>query len=471
MSAKQFEISRAVLKDKILGGWCGKAYGCMMGEPMEYRAQGEIYEGSLDIDPRAPTTWLHNEDDMYVNMALLEVMGEKGLAATSDDYAKVFRESSFMLWHANGQARQNLREGIPARLAGHPYYSPHADDIDFQIECDFIGLVCPGLPVAASQIADQVGHVMNYGDEYYAGVFLASLYAASFVETDRVRIIEMAMQTIPHDCDYAAMLRDLLTWYAEAPDNWRVTWQKIEDKWNADLCPWAKTDTGRFNIQGHFNGLYVMMGLLYGGGDYIESISICTRCGQDTDSNVGNCGGVMGTIIGFQGLPAEVKAELAPYMDRDYNHTTLSNNSACTLCHQLALQNIEQHGGRVDKDVATISVQPFEFSGEREVSFINMEIVDAYRTLDDAITWHGNWDRDEVMTKSKRGREVITSSSPGDYAEVAFRGTCVYMQCNLTSAYGMIDIHIDGQFVRSRDLYIESRWDNHNKWGRSKVPE
>ena len=234
MSAKQFEISRAVLKDKILGGWCGKAYGCMMGEPMEYRAQGEIYEGSLDIDPRAPTTWLHNEDDMYVNMALLEVMGEKGLAATSDDYAKVFRESSFMLWHANGQARQNLREGIPARLAGHPYYSPHADDIDFQIECDFIGLVCPGLPVAASQIADQVGHVMNYGDEYYAGVFLASLYAASFVETDRVRIIEMAMQTIPHDCDYAAMLRDLLTWYAEAPDNWRVTWQKIEDKWNAD---------------------------------------------------------------------------------------------------------------------------------------------------------------------------------------------------------------------------------------------
>ncbi len=91
MSAKQFEISRAVLNDKILGGWCGKAYGCMMGEPMEYRAQGEIYEGSLDIDPRAPTTWLHNEDDMYVNMALLEVMGEKGLAATSDDYAKVFR--------------------------------------------------------------------------------------------------------------------------------------------------------------------------------------------------------------------------------------------------------------------------------------------------------------------------------------------------------------------------------------------
>ncbi len=35
------------------------------------------------------------------------------------------------------------------------------------------------------------------------------------------------------------------------------------------------------------------------------------------------------------------------------------------------------------------------------------------------------------------------------------------MRCNLKSDYGMIDIQIDGQFVRRRDLYIERRWDNH----------
>ena len=66
------QTTRAALKDKILSGWTGKAYGCMMGEPVEYRAQGEIYEGSLEIHPKAPTTWLHNEDDLYVNMAFLK---------------------------------------------------------------------------------------------------------------------------------------------------------------------------------------------------------------------------------------------------------------------------------------------------------------------------------------------------------------------------------------------------------------
>ena len=96
------------------------------------------------------------------------------------------------------------------------------------------------------------------------------------------------------------------------------------------------------------------MGALYGKGDYIESISICTRCGQDTDSNVGNCGGIMGTLIGYEGLPATVKKELDPYMDRDYIFTTLSINSASDLCCKLALENIQRCGGSVDGDTATI---------------------------------------------------------------------------------------------------------------------
>jgi hypothetical protein len=454
------KLTHDELRNKILGGWCGKAYGCMMGEPMEYHAQGEIYEGSLDIDPKAPTTWLHNEDDMYVNMALLEIIGDKGLDASTDDFAQVFLQSDFMLWHANGQARQNLLEGVPSSLSGHPFYNPHADDIDFQIECDFIGLICPGLPQAAAALADRVGHIMNYGDGYYAGVFLSSLYAAAFIETDRRRMIEMAMQTIPPECDYTQMLQDLLRWYDEDPRDWRTTWQKIEDKWNSDLCPWAKTDKGRFNIQGHFNGLYVIMGMLYGDGDYISSISICTRCGQDTDSNVGNCGGIMGAIIGFDGLPDDVKSELAPYMDRDYNHTALSNNSASKLCYKVALENIERHGGRTE-DAVEIAVQSFGFSGEGEVSFIDMEIVDAYKPLDPAIKWMGSWDRDDPGKKETWGKEVVTSSNPGDYAELQFEGTCVYMQANLKSDCGMIDIFIDDALVQSRDLYIEPKWDNH----------
>lgn len=455
------KMALAELMDRIKGGWTGKSYGCMMGEPIEYAVQGEIYEGSLDIHPDAPKIWLHHEDDLYVNMAFLEVMREKGLDATADDYAKVYRESDFMLWHANGQARQNILEGIAPEVSGHPFYNPHADDIDFQIECDFIGLMCPALPQEAQRISDKVGHLMNYGEGYYAGVFLAALYAAAFIETDTVTMIRMAMKAIPEDSDYAAMINNLLGWYEECPDDWRSTWQKLEDRWNFDLCPWAKTERGRFNIQGHFNGTYILMGVLYGKGDYLESIRICSRCGQDTDSNVGNCGGILGTLIGYDGLPQTVKDELDPYMDRDYIYTTLSINSASDLCYKLALENIQKSGGTVDEQTATIAVQPFVFEGEREISFPKgFAFVDAYKVDDPALKRHGNWGNDPARGHQAGCEELVSSSTAGDYIETVFRGTCVYMQGNLNANYGIVDVFIDDELVQTRDLYIDEKWNN-----------
>ena len=51
---------------------------------------------------------------------------------------------------------------------------------------------------------------------------------------------------------------------------------------------------------------------------------------------MGNCGGILGALMGFDALPERVKTGLAPYMDRDYNFTSLSNTSASELCYQIA---------------------------------------------------------------------------------------------------------------------------------------
>ena len=84
------KLSKKELRNKILGAWVGKSYGAMMGEPMEFHAQGEIFEGSLDIQPEAPATWLYYEDDLYTNMAFLEIMRDKGLKASQHDLHRYF---------------------------------------------------------------------------------------------------------------------------------------------------------------------------------------------------------------------------------------------------------------------------------------------------------------------------------------------------------------------------------------------
>ena len=52
-----FSLGKRELKNKIFGGWTGKSYDAMMGQPMEFAAQGEIYQGSLDIYPESPSVY------------------------------------------------------------------------------------------------------------------------------------------------------------------------------------------------------------------------------------------------------------------------------------------------------------------------------------------------------------------------------------------------------------------------------
>ena len=460
-----FNITKEMLKNKILGGWTGKSYGAMMGEPMEFHAQGAIYSGSLNIQPEAPKTWLHKEDDLYTNMAFLEIMRDKGLHASQDDFSNIFRKSKFLLWHANGQARQNLLEGIKPGLSGHPKYNPHADDIDFQIECDFIGIVSPGLSETSQNISEKVGHIMNYGDGFYAGAFLAALYTYSYIDNDIVSIIKKAKMAIPKKCNYSSIINDLLLWYDKNPDDWKLTWHKLEEKWNHDLCPWTKSDpptiqdkiVGKFNIQGHFNGAYILIGLLYGKGDYLESIKICTRCGQDTDSNVANCGGIMGVMTGYQELPKEVKDELNPYMDRNYYYTSLSINSASELSYDLAVKNILYNGGGIDNEQIRIKTQHYLFDGKPEVSFKNLSfknIFTIHPELSPEIKLNGNWEKHE------RFPDFFVSNKTGDYIEVEFSGTCIYMQGNLHERCGILKAYIDGELVQTRDMYTKKEYND-----------
>ena len=47
-------------------------------------------------------------------------------------------------------ARYNILRGMKPPASGNWRNNPDADDIDFQIESDFIGLMSPGLPKAAA---------------------------------------------------------------------------------------------------------------------------------------------------------------------------------------------------------------------------------------------------------------------------------------------------------------------------------
>lgn len=138
------EISLHVVRDKIRGGWAGQMIGVSYGAPTEFRYQGRIIpEEELPAWTPDRVSNALQQDDLYVDMTLAQVLDEVGLDATTEDFGRMFRDARYPLWHANLAARRALRRGVPATLSGTPELNAHANDIDFQIEADFIGLMCP----------------------------------------------------------------------------------------------------------------------------------------------------------------------------------------------------------------------------------------------------------------------------------------------------------------------------------------
>ena len=213
-------MSRQTLQDKIKGGWAGQMIGVSYGAPTEFRVMGKINEEPLAWAPDRIENAIH-QDDLYVEMTLARVMDTVGLNATSAQYGEMFKDSKYGLWHANAAARRVLNQGIQSPLSGHPKYNIHANDIDFQIEADFIGLMCPGLPRASNQFCDRVGRVMNYGDGLYGGMFVGGMYACGYFETDPRRVVEAGLACIPAKSKYGLLIHDLLDWSAKFPDDWR----------------------------------------------------------------------------------------------------------------------------------------------------------------------------------------------------------------------------------------------------------
>ena len=102
-----------------------------------------IYEDSIKWKPSdiKGSMW---QDDIYVQLTFLMSMDKYGMDAPAKKYQEMFAKAGYRLWHANMQARKNYYDSIFAPASGTPEYNLHADDIDFQIEADYIGFMCSG---------------------------------------------------------------------------------------------------------------------------------------------------------------------------------------------------------------------------------------------------------------------------------------------------------------------------------------
>ena len=446
-------IKPEVLKDKIAGGWAGKMIGVTYGAPTEFGATGKIYGDSINWKPSdiKGSMW---QDDIYVQLTFLMSMDKYGLDAPAKKYQEMFAKDGYGLWHANMQARKNYYDSIFAPASGSPEYNLHADDIDFQIEADYIGFMCPGMPQTAAGIADKIGHIMNYGDGVYGGIFVAALYSEAFFESDILKIIEKALRSIPAESDYFKIIKDVIKLHQQYPSDWQASWKELEDKWGeVDICGAGSP----FNIDAKLNGAYIVIGLLYGEGDPLKTLEITTRCGQDSDCNPSNALAVLGVIKGFTGLPEDMQEGVKAISDSIFINTTYSFNSAVRSTNKYALDLILSDRGKVTDKKLMVRTQ-LPVTPSPEVSFPNV-VFDKRVSIFDENEWSlkGKWKPLEISSETDNQliKQSLYGEKAGDELVIDFSGTGISIEGNWYKDGGKADIYVDGNLHRSIDTFYD----------------
>ncbi|MGN1096153.1 MAG: ADP-ribosylglycohydrolase family protein, partial [Eubacteriales bacterium] len=203
----------------------------------------------------------------------------------------------------------------------HYLFNDHADDIDWQIECDFLGMMYPGLINEAAARAFELGHITNYGDGVYGGVFIATMHAAAYTASSVEEIVYTGLSVIPDDTTFKECLNEVIKGYEEGK-TWEEVWQTLQAKYgDGDRCieMTEGTKLEAYNIDAKLNSAYTAIGLLWGEGDFEKTTTIACRCGQDSDCNASSAASVLGNFIGAENIPEKYKIGL------DRNGTVFSN--------------------------------------------------------------------------------------------------------------------------------------------------
>lgn len=447
----EISISKDKLMDKIKGGWAGQTIGCTYGGPTEFRYNGTMIQDYVPIVwPDGYIKWWYENvpglyDDVYMDLTFVDVFDRLGLDAPVDSFAMAFANAGYTLWHANQAARYNILQGVMPPASGHWLNNPHADDLDYQIEADYAGLMSPGMPNTASEISDKIGHIMNYGDGWYGGVYVGAMYSLAFVSDDIAFIVSEALKTIPEESRYYQCMNDVIRWHKEFPDDWKRTWFECEKKWSEDIgCPDGVFVP--FNIDAVINSAYILIGLLYGEGDFYKTMDIATRCGQDSDCNPASAAGILGTVLGYSKIPEYWLKNLREVEDMDFAYTTISLNKTYRMSFNQALQVVERNGGKIEGDNVFISCQQ-PVPVRLEKAFEGLYPVD----------------------------RIGVNKQVAKVGDVTFEGTGIVFKGNVQARdneyVARVEMYIDGELVETANLpasYITRR---HELFWKYQLPE
>ncbi|MBI2442082.1 MAG: ADP-ribosylglycohydrolase family protein [Lentisphaerae bacterium] len=324
-------LSAAELRDKALGGWLGRACGCLLGKPAEGRRSRQI-EKFLKAQKRWPLnnyfslkapaklarecgfdirfkglfaegiTAMVEDDDLNYTVAGLAILKRWGAGFTPGDVAFFWLSHLplFKVCSAERAAYRNLANGI-SPPASASFRNPYREWIGAQIRADFFGYVSPGNPAGAAEFAWRDAVISHVKNGIYGEMWVAAMIAAAYVLDDVSAVIRAGLAQIPASSRLAKAIGRVLELY-RAGATFGVALTDISGRWHENRA--------HERVHTISNAAIVALALLWGKKDYEKTICGAVMPGFDTDCNGATAGSVLGVMLGGAALPAKWSAPL-----------------------------------------------------------------------------------------------------------------------------------------------------------------
>lgn len=293
-SSRSIEVPAGIIEDKIRGGLLGQMIGDLNGlkHEMHYIAEpGNVEQYTPGLPEGA---WTDDDTDIEW-VYVVEMQRSNTLLLPPDRITQLWKSHiNRRIWCSHQYLRQLMDIGIEPPLTGQVQFNPWADfNLSGQFASETWGLISPGMPQTAARIGLHYTHVSIDLEPAQSTQLFTAMIATAFLTDNLEEILDAGLASLDTRSILRRIVSDVRRWHKQNPDDWHATRKLIQQTYS---YYGGADQRDRNGVQ--LNAASTVAALLYGRGDFVQTIRHAFNFGWDCDNNAAAAGTIMGVIKG-----------------------------------------------------------------------------------------------------------------------------------------------------------------------------
>lgn len=291
------KMSAETVVDKIRGGLLGQIIGNINGMPHEFK-YFEIPGAIEKYRPSLPDGGITDDDTDFEWVYIYQMQKTRNAFIPYKDISALWTNRiNRNIWCANRFARHLMDIGIEPPLTGNIALNPWAEfNLSGQFLSETYGLISPAMPQTAAKIGLHYTKVAIDYEPAQTTQLFTTMVATSFRENNINKIIDAGVAALDPNSVMKKIIANVRMWHGANPADWKEVRRLIH-------VNYATHENLTRNRNGsELNTAAIIASLLYGKGDFSESMRYAFNFGYDADCNAATVGTIIGTVDGYRSM-------------------------------------------------------------------------------------------------------------------------------------------------------------------------